>query len=193
MASSAGLRRKNLAGEKSKSLPDISSPSPRNTTSHLVVCSAVKEKDVWLFGDFLGFTSALREQSPPIYGTFISCFDLEQYFVATEYKDVKFGRRGEFGDDNNWDSEDGIVMYTRLEFEHRTRWWEQLNQGERRRVIPRVLEWIRTRTQEAQPGDIVSIILIGHGSPEGIILGGDQGSQQAKTRQAQARLSQARY
>ena len=173
MASSAGLRRKNPVREKSKPLPDISRPSPRNTISHLVVCGVVEEKDVWLFGDFLGFTSALRERSCSIHGTFINCFDFEQYFVATTYEDVKFGRRGEFGDDNNWDSEDGIVVYTRFEFEHGTRWWEQLDQEERRTVIPRVLEWIRTRTQEAQPGDIVSIILIGHGSPEGIFLGGN--------------------
>jgi len=38
-------------------------------------------------------------------------------------------------------------------------------------VIPRALEWIRTRTQEAKPGDIISIILIGYGNLEGIIGG----------------------
>src|SRR5271170_2212713 len=172
MATSAGLRRQNAARDKSKPLPDISGPSPRNTTSHLVVCGAVEAKDVWLFGDFLGFTSALREQSRPINGTFLNCFDLETYFGKTAYKDVKFGRREEVGDDNEWDSGDEIVVYTRFEFEHRTRWWEQLDQEERQIVIPRVLEWIRTRTQEAKPGDIVSIILIGHGNLEGIILGG---------------------
>jgi hypothetical protein len=37
MASSAGLRRQNFARDKSKPLPDISGPSPRNTTSHLIV------------------------------------------------------------------------------------------------------------------------------------------------------------
>jgi hypothetical protein len=172
MASSAGLRRQNSARDKSKPLPNISGPSPRNTTSHLVVCGAVEAKDVWLFGDFLGFTSALREQSRPINGTFLNCFDLETYFGKTAYKDVKFGLREEVGDDNEWDSGDEIVIYTRFEFEHRTRWWEQLDQEERQIIILRVLEWIRTRTQETKPGDIVSIILIGHGNLEGIILGG---------------------
>jgi hypothetical protein len=116
MASSAGLRRQNSARDKSKPLPDISGPSPRNTTSHLVVCGAVEANDVWLFGDFLGFTSALREQSRPINGTFLNCFDLETYFGKTVYKDVKFGRREEIGDDNEWDSKDEIVVYTRFEF-----------------------------------------------------------------------------
>src|SRR3954465_8265048 len=83
MASSAGLRRQNSARDKSKPLPDISGPSPRNTTSHLVVCGAVEPNDVWLFGDFLGFTGALRDQPCPVNETFINCFDLKQYFTTT--------------------------------------------------------------------------------------------------------------
>src|SRR5271155_4044811 len=98
MATSAGLRRQNAARDKSKPLPNISGPSPRNTTSHLVVCGAENVRDIWLFGDFLGFTSALREQPHPINGTFINCFDLGGYFVASNRKDVKFGRREEIGD-----------------------------------------------------------------------------------------------
>src|SRR4051794_38933926 len=156
MASSAA-RKQNAARDKSQPLPDISGPSPRNTTSHLVVCGAVEPEDIWLFGDFLGFTSVLSEQSRPINGTFINCFDLEKYFVTTDLKDVKFGRREKIGDNNEWDNRDEIVVYTRFEFEQRTTWWEQLNQKERRNVISRVREWIRTHTQEAKPGDIVSI------------------------------------
>ncbi len=172
MASSAGLRKRDSARDKSKTVPDLSGPSSRSTTSHLVVCGAEDTAlDGWLFGDFLGFTSALREQSRPVNGTFMNCFDLDKYFVLTDRKDVKFGRREEIGDDN-WDSGDELVVYTRWDFEHRTRWWEQLNQEERRTIIPRVLEWIRTRSQEAKAEDIVSIILIGHGSQQGIILGG---------------------
>jgi hypothetical protein len=163
----------NSARDKSKPLPDISGPSPRNTTNHLVVCGVVEVPDAWLFGDFLGFTSALREQSRPVNGTFLNCFDLETYFAQNTYKDVKFGRREEIGDDNEWDSGDEIVMYTRFDFEHRTRWWEQLDQEEHQMVIPRVLEWIRTRAQDAKPGDIVSIILIGHGNLDGVTLAGN--------------------
>src|SRR3954452_14280191 len=120
MASSAGLRRQNSARDKSKSLPDISGPSPRNTTGHLIVCGAVEQKDVWLFGDFLGFIGALREQTRPVNGTFINCFDLKQYFSTTGFEDVKFGRRKEIGDENDWDCGDEIVVYTRFEFEHST-------------------------------------------------------------------------
>jgi hypothetical protein len=173
MASSAGLRRQNSARDKSKKIPDLSRPHPRPNTSHLVVCGAEVEKDVWLFGDFLGFTSALREQSPPVNGTFISCFDFTQYFLQNpSYKDVKFGRRPEIGDEK-WDNGDEIAVYTKFDFEHRTRWWIQLDQQERRTLIPRVLEWIRNRVQDAKSGDIVSIILIGHGNPRGIVLGGE--------------------
>jgi Peptidase C13 family len=171
MASSAGLRRQNKARDKTKKIPDLSGPSPRKTTSHLVVCDAENENDIWLFGDFLGFTSALREQSPPVNGTFINCFDLENYFNVTGEKDIKFGRREEIGNED-WKSGDELVVYTRFDFDHRTTWWTQLNKEERRTIIPRVLEWIRTRTQEAKPGHIVSIILIGHGNAKGIRLGG---------------------
>jgi Peptidase C13 family len=38
-------------------------------------------------------------------------------------------------------------------------------------MISRVLDWITTRAQKAKSGDIVSIILIGHGNQKGIILG----------------------
>jgi hypothetical protein len=140
-------------------------------TSHLVVCGVENARDVWLFGDFLGFTSALRELPYPINGTFINCFDLGNYFVTSGYSDVKFGRREEIGS-GEWDSGDELTVYTRFDFEHRTRWWEQLNREECRTVISRVLEWIKTRTERARPGDIVSIILIGHGNPQGILLGG---------------------
>src|SRR4051812_42955395 len=107
MASSAGLRTQNKFRDKTKKIPDLSGPSPRKTTSHLVVCGVERQNDIWLFGDFLGFTSTLREQSPPVNGTFINCFDLDDYFNATGMKDIKFGRREEIGDEY-WDSGDEI-------------------------------------------------------------------------------------
>src|SRR2546429_560054 len=126
MASSAGLRKQNSAREKTKKVPDLSGPSPRNTKSHLVECGAVCETNCWLFGDFLGFTSALREQSLPVNGTFINCFDLESYFNATDLKEIKFGRREEMGYED-WSSGDELVVYTRFNFDQRTTWWTQLS------------------------------------------------------------------
>lgn len=149
-----------------------SSPLIRpNTTSHLIVCGAERETDAWLFGDFLGFTSAIKEHSSSVNGTFINCFDLERYFSLTVHEDVKFGRKPEIRD-GEWTGGDEIVVYTRFEFEHRTRWWTQLREDERRTACAKVLEWIRARALETKPGDIVSIILIGHGNTEGIVLGG---------------------
>jgi|SRR5271170_2755858 len=123
--------------DKTKNVPILSAHSPGNTTSHLVVCGAEQVDDSWLFGDFLGFTSALRGQSPPVNGTFLNCFDLESYFNVMSRKDIKFGRREEIGYED-WSSGDELV-YTKFDFDHRTRWWTQLSKEERRTIIPRVL------------------------------------------------------
>jgi hypothetical protein len=41
-------------GDKSKSIPELSIPALKKSTSHLVVCGATQhDKDYWLFGDFL--------------------------------------------------------------------------------------------------------------------------------------------
>lgn len=94
MASSAGLRRQNSARNKSNRSPDLS-PRPEQTASHLVACGVTDNgNDAWLLGDFLGFTSALREQTPPVNGTF-----LKKYFTVTEHEDIKFGRHWEILED----------------------------------------------------------------------------------------------
>lgn len=127
----------------------------------------------WLFGHFLGFTTALREQA--IHGTFLNCFDLDQYFATTPFDDIKFGRRWEIlADGEIWESgDDEIAIYKRWDFEHRTRWWTQLGQHEApNAVVTKVMEWVARCTRTMGPGDVVSIILIGHGTPSGIYLGG---------------------
>lgn len=164
MASSAGLRTRT----KNSACSSVSSVHP--STNHLVVCGAVGVDDVWLFGDFLGFTSLLKEQS--VYGTFINCFDLDSYFKHTEYPDIKFGRRWEIPDDENRVSGDEIVVYTKFDWQHRTRWWTQLEKPEVDRARSLVLEWIADRAKTTKAGDIVTIVLIGHGNTEGIGLGG---------------------
>ena len=164
MASSAGPRRKQKQQEQHE-VHDSRSP---NNTSHLVVCGVVDDvRDSWLFGDFLGFAAALKEHS--IRGTFMSCYDLKHYFNASGYDDIKFGKRWEMPGGENWMSgNDQISIYKRWDFEHGTRWWDIVDP---QHIIPKIQEWIGTRSRAAKPGDIVSIILIGHGGPEGIRLG----------------------
>ena len=140
MASSAGLRTR--------------------STRHIVVCGAVDIRDIWLFGDFLGFTSFLKEHS--VHGTFISCFDLDGYFTNTNSSDVKFGRK--------WESPDGeyeIAIYTRSDWHHHTRWWTQLEKPDVENARAMVLEWIADSTKTAKTGDILTIILIGNGTTTG--------------------------
>lgn len=157
MASSAGLRRKRTDAEP------VSQPGTNPSTKHLVICGVTDVRSSWLFGDFLGFTTALREQA--IYGTFLNCFDLDQYFATTPFDDIKFGRR--------WEIPDGeIAIYTRWDFEQRTRWWTQLGQHEAPNAVTKVMEWVARCTRTTGPGDVISIILIGYGTPSGIYLGG---------------------
>jgi hypothetical protein len=75
-------------------------------------------------------TSALREQSPPVNGTYISCFDLNKYFSTTGLTNVKFGRQEDISD-KNLKSRDEIVLYTKFDIKHRTRWWVQLGPDRR--------------------------------------------------------------
>lgn len=94
-----------------------------------------------------------------------------EYFNTTGLMDIKFGRRKEMGDES-WDSDYQIAIYTRWQYEHRKLWWEQV----RRELWPTtkdgVLRWIENKAQDATPGSIVTIILIGHGNQNGIYIGG---------------------
>lgn len=60
----------------------------RPSTYHLVVCGATDEPDIWLLGDFLGFTSALEESS--VHETFVDCFDLTHYLANSKKRAVGF-------------------------------------------------------------------------------------------------------
>jgi hypothetical protein len=173
MASSAGLRRINSARDKSKPIPELGGPALRkSTTSHLVVCGAINpRRDVCLFGDFLGFVDALKQANPPVHGDFINCFPLSRYFDENRASDIKFGRRKEIGD-VDWDSGDEVVKYTRWQHDHRESWWTQANQPSWTAAKSNILEWINAKADTAKPGDIVTIILIGHGNKNGIYIAG---------------------
>lgn len=178
MASSAGVRRQNSARDKSKPMINLGPPAsektiaPQQRTHHLVVCGAVQTtEDVWLFGDFLGFVNTFRNAEPAINGDFVNCFPVGEYFNSSKRNDIKFGRRKEMGFDS-WDSDDQIAILTRWQYEHRELWWDQV----RRELWPtakgRVLRWIENKSQDVKNGDIVTIVLIGHGDPNGIFIGG---------------------
>ncbi|KAH0557183.1 hypothetical protein GP486_005025 [Trichoglossum hirsutum] len=172
MASSAGLRRQNSARDKAKRVPELSGPALKRSTSHLVVCGATNHKrDNWLFGDFLGFVDALKKANPPIHGDFINCFPLGEYFASSGKEDVKFGRRKEAGG-ADWDSGDEIAIYNRWQYDHREAWWMQVGQPMWPSTKPNILKWIDGRVHDAKPGDIVTIILIGHGNQDGIDIAG---------------------
>lgn len=169
MASSAGLR--------SGRTRAINPPSPvHNTISHLVVCGVTDDiNNVYLFGDFLGFTSALREQDPPVNGTFLNCFNLDKYFNETDFPDVKFGRTcfEVPTNEEKRDCTDEIAIYTRFDYTHQTRWWEQLTAVEFAAVVDRVLEWIEKQVSILNTGDVITVILIENAFTRGgVQLGG---------------------
>jgi hypothetical protein len=167
MASSAGLRRAHR--ERHTIVPNISTENAsQNHTRHLVVCGVVNMKDIWLFGDFLGFATTLKEQG--VNQTFINVFDLDRYFRETGFKNVKFGKREEIAED--WDSDDQMVIYTQWEWEHRSPWWTQIKSEQANNLVTEVLTWIHKQASEVKLKDIISIILIGHGDKNGIVLGG---------------------
>lgn len=167
MASSAGLRKQNLARNKTKLSSDLGQSVFKKSTHHLVVCGVGNAvKDVWLFGDFLGFVDALKKSSPPINGHFVNCYPVGEYFNTTGLTDIKFGRRKEMGD-NGWDSDNQIAIYSRWQYEHREFWWEQVRQELWPTAKDEVLRWIENKAQDAKPGSIVTIILIGHGDENG--------------------------
>ena len=178
MASSAGVRRQNSARDKSKPMPNLGPSAsgktiaPEPKTHHLVVCGVTDlRSDIWLFGDFLGFVDALRKADPAINGDFVNCFPVGEYFNSTNRSDIKFGRRKEIGTDS-WDSDDQIAILTRWQYEHRVLWWDQV----RRELWPtakgRILRWIENKSHDVTSGNIVTIVLIGHGDSEGIYIAG---------------------
>jgi peptidase C13-like protein len=89
--------------------------------------------------------------------------------MNTSFKDIKFGRHWEIPEDEDWTSHNEIVVYTRLDHEHRTQWWEQIKPED---TITKVFEWLDGRIIASKPGGIITVMLIGHGSPDGVNLGG---------------------
>ena len=102
-ASSSGLQRQNSARDKNKprlSLgPDQKYLEPQPAKSYnLLVCGAKDpQNDGFVFGDFLGFSMALKQKN--VGGDFWSYFPIEEHFQVLGNRvppitDIKFGKFG---------------------------------------------------------------------------------------------------
>ncbi|KKK26856.1 hypothetical protein ARAM_003456 [Aspergillus rambellii] len=142
----------------------ISIREPRSY--YLVVCGAQNYMDGFIFSDFMGFCMALRDHG--VGGDFLSCFPLEQHFAwlrntfSPPIDVIKFGKLGPNG-------HKALYTYSRFAYVNRQYWWTQVGVHE---LLGRVETWIREKQQQAEDGDVVSIILEGHGSrKEGYCIG----------------------
>lgn len=92
-------------------------------------------------------------------GTFLSCFPVDQHFGFLSKKNIdtiKFGHITPNGPP--------ILTYTRTQHAMRQSWWEDVRPDQ---LKPRVLQWIRQKATEAQPGDVVNMVFECHGSRRG--------------------------
>ena len=171
-ASSSGLQRQNSARDKNKprlSLgPDQKPLDPQPAKSYnLVVCGARNpQRDGFIFGDFLGFSMAMRQQN--VGGDFWSCFPIEEHFqflgaLVPPITDIKFGKFGPNRDQ-------ALYTYSKFEYNHRTIWWKQVGT---RVLKDDTLAWIASKTALAKSGDVVNIIFESHGARGGGVCLGE--------------------
>lgn len=128
---------------------------------NLVVCGATDYHDGHIFSDFMGFCMALREHQ--IGGDFFSCFPLEEHFMWLQNEHtppistIKFGKLGP-------EKDKALYTYSRHTFVNRQYWWTQVAQHQ---LFEKVQNWIADKKQQAVAGDVVNIILEGHGNFKG--------------------------
>ena len=104
---------------------------------------------------------ALKEKH--VGGDFYSCFPLEEHFQHLESKnihDIKFGKIG--------GAEEYLYRYSKFEYERRTRFFEQKGKST---IKDDVLQWLRTKADEAVSGDAVNVFFLCHGSRTSLVLG----------------------
>ncbi|KAN0081995.1 hypothetical protein V8E54_003293 [Elaphomyces granulatus] len=134
---------------------------------NLVVCGAINPKDGFIFSDFMGFCMALREHN--VGGDFYSCFPIEKHFIWLRNEKsppidvIKFGKMG--------NKSKALYTYSRHAYLNREYWWEQIGRHE---LLEKVEKWIVDKVQWAEPGDVVNIILEGHGAKSGEYCIGDR-------------------
>lgn len=130
----------------------------------LVVCGVDTIRDVHFFGNFLGFARSLQRLG--VTRQFWSTFPIQQYFEQGLYDNIKFGRK-DFVD--NWAA---LEIYTKRNYEQRERFWTQYDAStESAKLHHDIISSIAHYALTLSDGDMFSVILIGHGSGEGIQLG----------------------
>lgn len=126
---------------------------------NLVVCGFTDyQHDGFGFTDFLAYCTLLGKKN--VGGTFLSCFDVDKYFghlSVNNINDIKFGllKNGQH-----------ILSFDRFQLTKRKPFWEDVKPAD---LKARVLKEIARMASEATPGDVVNIILEGHGNTAGEI------------------------
>lgn len=138
----------------------------RGEVFSLVVCGSPNMEDGWIFSDFLGFSSVLREQ--PGNHTFYSCFDLTGHFASLKkrgapIKDIKFGK---YGPEKKY-----IFSYEKSRFEQCPPFWFQF---EPEKLLDAYHAWIEETKQKSRAGDVVNIVFACHGTFNGSFEVGKQ-------------------
>ena len=131
----------------------------RGEVFSLVICGSPNPQDGWIFSDFLGFSSVLREQ--PGNHTFYSCFDLAGHFAAlkkkgTAIKDIKFGKYGP--------EKRHIYSYEKSRFEQCPPFWFQFSTE---KLLDECHTWIEESKQKSRAGDVVNIVFACHAASNG--------------------------
>ena len=130
----------------------------------LVVCGVDTIRDVHFFGNFLGFARSLQRLG--VTRQFWSIFPIQQYFEQGLYDNIKFGRK------DFVDNVPALDISTKRDYEQRERFWTQYDASiQSAKLHHDIISFITHYALRLSDGDMFSVILIGHGSGEGIQLG----------------------
>ncbi|KAJ6023979.1 hypothetical protein N7540_004776 [Penicillium herquei] len=143
-------------------------PIVRRPQSHnLVICGSTDDQDYgWIFGDFMGICSALNEYH--IRGDFLSCFPLKAHFDFLQQqtppiKTIKFGYF--------WPNRvNALHTYSKERFDRGHLWWMPVKPSE---LLSRIIDWFTRKQSAAMSGDVINIILEGHGHEENGFMAGE--------------------
>lgn len=159
---------------------ELKEPTKRSTHT-VVICGATNPGRGLIFGDFMTVCHALMGRG--VYGDFISCFPIEDHFAWLQREDFGDGTRvvsatSVYG---------GCLAYTKEENDSCLKWWHQTGPFEvgwffcfRNRLCglsreyadlasqmeARIRQWIAVKAKRAIPGDIINIVVCGHGDPQ---------------------------
>lgn len=134
-------------------------------TEFFVVCGATNiKKDLFLFGDFLGFANAAKSWGPNEPGAYWNAFPIGSYFEVSGYTDVKFGR-----------GQDAKTILTKFEWQHRKRDWKQIQPEDYGRLGDDAIEHVEQCSKRMMAGDTFNLIFACHGNEAGVCMGGKPG------------------